>query len=84
MIRAIALALLLPGCATIGGWGYYGPRTIDPYAVGGGAYGAPDGVVITRPPDLYTRTEVDALNAEIACRANARNSLQAQRCGVRR
>ena len=83
MIRAVLLTLLLSGCATVGGLGYYGPR-FDPYAVGGGAFGAPDGVVITRPPDLYTRTEVDAINAENACRSLARNQLQAARCGVRR
>jgi len=82
MTRAILLTLLLSGCATVGGWGY-GPR-IDPYVVGGGAFGAPDGVVITRPPDLYTRSEIDAINAEMACRVNARTPLQAGLCGVRR
>jgi len=34
-------------------------------------------------PD-YTRAEIDAINAEIACRNLARNLLQIERCGVRR
>jgi hypothetical protein len=40
--------------------------------------------IIVRPPDLYTRSEIDALNAEIACRNQARTMLQVQRCDVRR
>jgi hypothetical protein len=35
-------------------------------------------------PETYTKSEVDAINAEIACRANAKTPLQASRCGVRR
>jgi len=40
--------------------------------------------VTVRPPDLYTRPEVDAINAETQCRQLARTMLEAQRCGVRR
>ena len=81
MTRAILLTLLLSGCATVGGWGY-GPRGIDPYAAT--VYGVPDAQIVVRQPELYTRNEIDALNAEITCRSLARNSLQAARCGVRR
>jgi|RhiMethySRZTD1v2_1073278.scaffolds.fasta_scaffold1448892_2 hypothetical protein len=77
MIRALAIVLLLSGCASIGPYGY--GRGTDP-----ALYGVPDAVVVVRPPELYTRPEIDAINAEAACRALARNSLQAQRCGVRR
>jgi hypothetical protein len=63
---AILLALLLSGCASIGGnWFERNEITV-------------------RPPDLYTRSDVDAINAEIQCRTLARSSLQAQRCGIRR
>jgi hypothetical protein len=34
--------------------------------------------------EIYTRAEVDAINAEIACRNMARSLLQIERCGVRR
>lgn len=34
--------------------------------------------------DTYSRSEVDAINAEQQCRTLARSTLQAQRCGVRR
>ena len=80
MTRAVLLTLLLlPGCAS---FGYYGrePYGAAPYGVT--PYGIPE--VVTRPPDLYTRSDIDAINAEVACRANARNSLQASRCGIRR
>jgi hypothetical protein len=83
MIRAILLSSLLSGCAWFGGYNYgptpYGAR---PYSTG--LYGAPDAEVVVRQPELYTRNEIDAINAEITCRALARNTLQAQRCGVRR
>jgi hypothetical protein len=36
------------------------------------------------PPEFYTRAEVDAINAESACRSLARNQLQMDRCTVRR
>lgn len=49
-----------------------------------GVNGEDAAVVITKPPDLYTRAEVDALNAELQCRQLARSMLQAQRCGIRR
>jgi hypothetical protein len=82
MIRAVLLTLLLSGCASWGGYGY-GPfsRGANPYAA---VYGVPDAEIVTRPPQLYTRAEVDAINAEISCRSLARNPLQAQRCGIRR
>jgi hypothetical protein len=32
----------------------------------------------------YTRADVDAINAEMACRQLARNLVQVARCGVRR
>ena len=31
--------------------------------------------------NFYTRADVDAINAEIACRNLARNLLQVERCG---
>ena len=82
MLRIIPLMFLLSGCASFG----YGPYNAGPYGrpYSTGLYGAPDAEVVIRPPELYTRNEIDALNAEIACRTNARNSLQAQRCGIRR
>ena len=44
--------------------------------------------IVGAPPvvydDTYTRAEIDAINAEIACRDLARSQLQAARCGVRR
>ena len=81
MIRSIPLVLLLSGCASWSGFGYgpFGQR--DPYA---SLYGVPDAEVVTRPPQLYTRSEIDAINAETQCRSLARTPLQAQRCGVRR
>jgi hypothetical protein len=80
MIRALTLTLLLAGCASSAtGYGPYGASTY-----GGVAYGVPDAVVVTRPPELYTRAEIDAINAETQCRSLARNTLQAQRCGIRR
>jgi hypothetical protein len=78
MIRALALMLLLPGCASFG-LGTYGAT---PY--GGTPYGVPDAEVVVRQPELYTRAEVDAINAETQCRSLARTTLQAQRCGIRR
>ena len=39
------------------------------------------GTTVTR---YYTRSEIDAINAEIACRNLARNVLQMERCVVRR
>ena len=83
MIRAALLALLLSGCTSWwGGYGY-GPfsRGPNPYA---SVYGVPDAEIVTRPPQLYTRSEIDAINAETQCRSLARSPLQAQRCGVRR
>jgi hypothetical protein len=71
MIRAALLTLLLTGCASFGSGNY------------GGANGVPVEIV-TRPPYFYSRDEVDAINAEVACRAMARSNLQAARCGVRR
>ena len=73
------LLLTLAGCASVG-YGWREPYTAAPYGVT--PYGIPE--VVTRPPDLYTRSDIDAINAEVACRANARNTLQASRCGIRR
>ena len=79
MIRAIPLVLLLSGCAS---WGGYG---VGPFGRDYGAlYGVPNAEVVVRPPQLYSRSEIDAINAETQCRSLARNSLQAQRCGIRR
>lgn len=39
---------------------------------------------VAEPADVYSRAEVDAINAEVTCRALARTMLQAARCGVRR
>ena len=82
MTHALLLAgllLTLAGCAS---FGYYGrePYVSTPY--GATPYGIPE--VVTRPPDLYTRSDIDAINAEATCRALARNTLQASRCGIRR
>ena len=34
--------------------------------------------------ETYTRAEIDAINAEVACRNMARSLLQIERCTVRR
>jgi hypothetical protein len=82
LARPIVFSLLLSGCATFPS--FFGPATrgVDPYAAA--VYGVPDAVVVTRPPEIYTRAEIDAINAEVSCRRLARNMLEAQRCGVRR
>jgi len=36
------------------------------------------------PERFYTRADVDAINAEIACRNLARNLLQIEKCSIRR
>ncbi len=79
MVRALALMLLLAGCASSAT--VYGPYGASTY---GTPYGVPDAEVVVRQPELYTRAEVDAINAETQCRSLARTTLQAQRCGVRR
>ena len=81
MYKVIPL-LLLSGCASIGPYGYGVRGGPDPYAAA--VYGVPDAIVVTRPPEMYTRAEIDAINADIMCRTNARNQLQLARCGVRR
>jgi len=68
---ATLLAIALGGCGTYRN------------SIGGGAYGDDD-VVIVRPPNVYSRGDVDAINAESQCRALARSMLEAQRCGIRR
>jgi hypothetical protein len=78
MYKAVPFVLLLSGCTTIGGWLYPDART------NAAIYGVPDAVVVTRPPELYTRAEIDAINADMMCRTLARNPVQIQRCGVRR
>jgi hypothetical protein len=40
-------------------------------------------IVTDRPVEVYTRAEVDAINAEAQCRAIARNLVQMSRCQVR-
>jgi|KBSMisStaDraftv2_1062788.scaffolds.fasta_scaffold01071_7 hypothetical protein len=35
-------------------------------------------------PESYTKSEVDAINAETVCRLQSRNVLEASRCGIRR
>jgi len=77
MIRATLLMLLLSGCAS---WNPF-IATANPYNA---LYGVPDAEVVVRQPQLYTRSEIDAINAETMCRSLARDMLQAQRCGVRR
>jgi hypothetical protein len=42
------------------------------------------GCVTADPVRVYTRAEVDAINAEVACKALARSLLQVARCEVRR
>ena len=71
MIRAALIASMLAGCASFGS-GNYNDRGGIPLEI------------ITRAPDLYTRSEIDAINAETQCRSLARTPLQAQRCGIRR
>jgi hypothetical protein len=78
MIRAILLMLLLSGCAMLG---------LTPYGanpLNSAIYGVPDAEIVVRQPQLYTRAEIDAINAEAECRRLARTMVQAQRCGVRR
>lgn len=81
LARLIVIVPLLSGCGY-----FYGPynnnRTIDPATAT--IYGVPDAEVVVRQPQVYTRSEVDAINAEITCRSLARNPLEIQRCGVRR
>lgn len=36
------------------------------------------------PERYYTRADVDAINAEMACRNLARNLLQIEKCSIRR
>jgi len=51
-------------------------------SIGGGWWGRNE--VIVQRPEVYTRSDVDAINAETQCRLLARTTLQAQRCGIRR
>jgi len=39
---------------------------------------------VTEKPYTYSRYEIDAINAETACRQLARNLIQMERCTVRR
>ena len=39
---------------------------------------------VTERPPFYSRYEIDAINAETACRQLARNLIQMERCTVRR
>ncbi len=38
---------------------------------------------VTERPPFYSRYEIDAINAETACRALARNIIQMERCTIR-
>jgi hypothetical protein len=38
---------------------------------------------VTERPYTYSRYEIDAINAETACRALARNIIQMERCTIR-
>ena len=44
------------------------------------------GCIISDNRDIryYTSSDIDAINAEMACRRLARNLLQVEQCGVRR
>jgi len=73
MMRVVALVVmlvLLPSCA------YYDPLGIRREAV------RQPGLIAV--PESYTKSEVDAINAETVCRLQSRNVLEAGRCGVRR
>ena len=71
MIRALTILLLLSGCGSYRNTiGVSGPENAE--------------VVIVKPPEIYTRADVDAINAELQCRQIARTMLQASRCGIRR
>ncbi len=70
MIRALAIVLLLAGCGS--------------FRNSVGLNGENAEVVIVKPPEVYSRADVDAITAELQCRQLARTMLQAQRCGVRR
>jgi len=73
MARALALLLIactLPSCALYDG--FLGPRE---------AIRQP---ALINIPETYTKAEIDAINAEIMCKNQARNQLQASRCGTRR
>lgn len=59
---ALALALLLGGCAA------RGPIL------------AVDVAQPSPPPDVYTKAEIDAMQAQTTCRAQARTMLQLSRC----
>jgi hypothetical protein len=41
-------------------------------------------IVVTERPAFYTRYEIDAINAEAACRQLARTIIQMERCTIRR
>jgi len=69
-LAATLLVLALGGCGT--------------YRNSIGGNGDGDDVIIVRPPNVYSRGDVDAINAETQCRALARSMLEAQRCGIRR
>jgi hypothetical protein len=70
MIRAICLCLVLSGCAIFDGRAFVREEVRQPAFI--------------RAPETYTKSEIDAINAEIQCRALARNQLEINRCGIRR
>jgi hypothetical protein len=66
------MSTTLTSCAYPNGYGWFGLR--EPIR-------QPAAIAI---PESYTKAEVDAINAETVCRINARNVLEASRCGIRR
>ena len=72
MIRALLIvALCLSGCGTYRN------------SIGLGS-GENTEIVVVKPPEVYSRADVDAITAELQCRQLARTMLEAQRCGIRR
>jgi hypothetical protein len=67
----LLLALPLSSCAVFNPWAYERREAIRQPAV-------------IAVPETYTKSEIDAINAEAACKGLARSVLQAERCGVRR
>jgi hypothetical protein len=65
-----AMQVVLLGLMTSGCWAYERETRELP--------------ALVERPAVYSRAEIDAINAEIACRYNARTGLQMERCYVRR
>jgi predicted lipoprotein with Yx(FWY)xxD motif len=69
MLKALMLALLLSGCGTL-------RATVTATDVGGV-------VADEAGATIYTRPEIDAINARIQCRNMARTMIQISRCEAR-